>query len=172
MKYQKGHIPWNKGKTHTKETKEKLKKALFERRQKGEIFGFQKGHKGFWTKERRKKRSEIRKGYKHKKEIIKKMKQTWKDKSRPWLKGKKNPAWKGGITSKNKLIRHSIEFNILRKSIFERDNWTCQSCGKRGGIYLHAHHILSFAKFPQLRFAINNGITLCKKCHKKIHERT
>lgn len=92
------------------------------------------------------------------------------------FKGKKNPKlrnenhwnWKGGITLKNRLERKRIEYRLWRESVFARDNWTCQKCNKRG-IKLHPHHIKSFAKFIELRFAIDNGITLCEKCHKKIH---
>jgi len=80
--------------------------------------------------------------------------------------GKDNVNWKGGITPENEKIRKSIEFRLWRESVFARDNWICRNCLKRGG-KLHPHHILPFAKFPELRFAINNGITLCKECHKK-----
>jgi len=84
----------------------------------------------------------------------------------PKMLGKDNVNWKGGITSENEKIRKSIEFRLWRESVFVRDDWTCRNCLKRGG-KLQAHHILPFAKFPELRFAINNGITLCKECHKK-----
>lgn len=86
----------------------------------------------------------------------------------PIMKGKDNPNWKGGVTKENHRIRSLIEFRLWRESVFVRDNWTCQMCQIRGGI-IHAHHVKEFSKFPELRYAINNGLTLCKKCHKKIH---
>ena len=82
-------------------------------------------------------------------------------------RGKNNNLWKGGITSINRLIRVSFKYRLWRELVFERDDWTCQDCGKRGG-KLNAHHIKPFSLFPDLRFVINNGITLCRKCHKKM----
>lgn len=80
--------------------------------------------------------------------------------------GPGNPRWKGGITPKEKAIRNSIEFRLWREAVFARDNWTCQDCGKRG-VYIEAHHLKSFINHPELRFAIDNGQTLCRPCHKK-----
>lgn len=67
-----------------------------------------------------------------------------------------------------KEIRHSGEYAQWRSRVFERDNYTCQRCGKRGG-RINAHHIKPFAGNSALRLAINNGITLCENCHREIH---
>lgn len=53
-------------------------------------------------------------------------------------------------------------------SVRKADNYTCQGCGKRGGD-LHAHHVLSWRDFPELRYEAFNGITLCVSCHRAEH---
>jgi 5-methylcytosine-specific restriction endonuclease McrA len=85
------------------------------------------------------------------------------------LNGKeKCHLWRGGIAEKEKLIRKQYEYKNWRRLVFVRDEFTCQDCGQRN-IYIEAHHIKSFAKFPELRFVINNGITYCKNCHRTKH---
>jgi len=83
--------------------------------------------------------------------------------------GENNGMWKGGITPENHKIRTSIEFRLWREAIFARDNWTCQKYGTKGG-KLHPHHIQNFAEYPELRFAIGNGITFSEKAHKEFHK--
>ena len=82
--------------------------------------------------------------------------------------GDRAPNWQGGKTRLTKRIRNRLWAFKWCKKVFKRDNWTCKQCGHHGG-RLHAHHILSFVSFPKERFNINNGITLCEPCHKKIH---
>jgi len=78
-------------------------------------------------------------------------------------------AYKGSnYKSWRKEVRKSSPYKIWREEVFKRDNYTCQSCFKRGGIYLEAHHISSFKYYPELRFDTNNGLTLCKECHSEI----
>ena len=53
-----------------------------------------------------------------------------------------------------------------RDAVFKRDNYTCQSCGKKSG-RIQAHHIKPYKKYPELRLDLSNGVTLCEDCHKK-----
>ena len=82
--------------------------------------------------------------------------------------GKYHWNYKGGITPENQAIRQSAEMHYWRRKVFYRDNYTCQHCGQRGGT-LHAHHVYSFSQYPKLRVDVNNGLTLCKPCHNKVH---
>jgi 5-methylcytosine-specific restriction endonuclease McrA len=101
------------------------------------------------------------------------------------------------LTPLNKLIYRLQESNIWRKAVFERDNYTCQECGKRGS-KIEAHHVNPFAvllteflqcysqfspvedKETLARLAttwapfwdVNNGRTLCKGCHENIKGNT
>lgn len=81
-------------------------------------------------------------------------------------RGAKNWMWRGGITSENDKFRKSNKYKSWRKSVFERDNYTCQNCGIHGG-ELHADHIKPFAWFESLRLELSNGRTLCSDCHRK-----
>jgi hypothetical protein len=50
-----------------------------------------------------------------------------------------------------------------RNRVLERDNYTCQHCGKTND--LAAHHISYWSNDPVNRVNVDNGITLCRKCH-------
>ena len=78
--------------------------------------------------------------------------------------GENAPSWKGGVCNESMKIRKSTKYKNWRSSIFEKDNYTCQCCGKYSG-RLQAHHIYSFAEYESLRFDINNGVTMCFNCH-------
>lgn len=85
------------------------------------------------------------------------------------LRGELSPSWQGGLTSENQRIRTSTEYAQWRTSCFIRDNYTCQNCGKVGGL-LHSHHIENFSNHKSLRLELANSVTMCKNCHKKFHK--
>ena len=86
------------------------------------------------------------------------------------MRGKNNPRWKGGVTPIHSKIRNSPEGRAWIKSVFNRDYYTDQKTGVKGG-YLIAHHILNFAEYPELRFDINNGIALSRESHNEFHKK-
>lgn len=82
--------------------------------------------------------------------------------------GKDNPQWKGGIAPNGKSIqlRHEFSFQLTlwREKVLERDNYICRKCGEPDSH--HTHHVKSFLHYPELRFEVSNGLTLCLKCHR------
>jgi 5-methylcytosine-specific restriction endonuclease McrA len=79
-------------------------------------------------------------------------------------KGSEHPQW---IPDRSMVkFRRRYEMTKWTRSVFERDDFTCQSCGVHGG-KLQAHHIKSYSNFPDERWNIGNGVTLCISCHKK-----
>ena len=80
-------------------------------------------------------------------------------------KGKKAYQWKNGSDERHKKIRKTLEYRLWRETIFERDDWKCQICGRRGHhLSLRANHIKRFSEYPDLRLDKNNGITICEEC--------
>ena len=66
--------------------------------------------------------------------------------------------------------RQTAEYRRWKAAVLERDNFTCVLCGQVGG-ELNVHHIKPYSKYPELRTDINNGVTLCKECHKEVHRK-
>lgn len=94
----------------------------------------------------------------------------WSIENRMKVSGKKRYNWKGGVTKEYKKVRKSVEYKLWRESVYNRDRFTCQKYGIVGGV-LRAHHILNFSTHPELRFAIDNGITLSDRAHKEFHKK-
>jgi hypothetical protein len=84
-------------------------------------------------------------------------------------KGENHWNWKNNKTPKNKKIRSSYKYQKWRKFVLERDNYKCTNCGAVEK--LEVHHIKHFAKSESEQTDVNNGITLCKKCHINQHIR-
>lgn len=145
--------------------------------------GFQKGDKNpSRSIEGRTRISEIQKG--------RKLSQAWKDNIGlairklgivpPSPKGRKHSVesilkraeackrtWdKKGRKIYSRPKHQGTDYRLWRTAVYERDNYTCQECGIRGG-EINADHIKPWSLFPELRFSLENGRTLCVPCHKK-----
>lgn len=83
--------------------------------------------------------------------------------------GEKSHLWHGGVSSDNELHRKKAEIREWKKSVYIRDNYTCQRCKQYGG-RLVAHHIFNFSSHPEIRNFTYNGVTLCCDCHKNFHK--
>jgi len=75
--------------------------------------------------------------------------------------GDKNPSWKGGLS----FEPYSVDWTkTLKKAIKERDHYTCNLCNNQDDLVIH--HI----DYNKKNCNPNNLITLCRKCHSKIHK--
>jgi len=113
------------------------------------------GRKRFFSEEHRKKLSDAKTGVKR------------SDEFRRNMSGENHHNWQGGISGWRTVLMNSAAYKAWRNAVYKRDNYTCQLCGERNG-NLQAHHIQPVRdhKNDLLIFDINNGITLCKDCHK------
>lgn len=82
------------------------------------------------------------------------------------IRGEDHWNWRGGAGTERHQLMQQDEYKQWRRGVFERDDYTCHECGVRGG-YLEAHHIQSWAEYPELRYELTNGLTLCRRCHRK-----
>lgn len=89
-----------------------------------------------------------------------------------WV-GAKNPNWKGGRMNRDDLRERIAHYErkmvIFSRVVKARDNHTCKMCGSKEKI--ESNHIIPVRdiKDEAILFDINNGITLCRRCHLSIH---
>lgn len=81
------------------------------------------------------------------------------------LYGKDHPRYN---PESRKKARGAGKYAKWQQAVFTRDRVTCRHCGAIG-IQMHAHHINSWSEFPELRFDVENGLTLCYRCHLIVH---
>lgn len=93
-----------------------------------------------------------------------------------WI-GENNPRYNPNLSDEERSLnesRHSdIKYRIWYRSIFKRDQYTCQCCNsapKKGNpLVLNAHHLDGFGWCEDKRYDLENGVTLCESCHKNFH---
>ena len=61
------------------------------------------------------------------------------------------------------------EFQRWARAVKVNDNFICQICNAQG-VYVEAHHKNGWNTFPDERYDLDNGVTLCKRCHDRFHE--
>jgi len=69
----------------------------------------------------------------------------------------KNTKWKG-----------------KRERILKRDEYLCKECKRYGKSVVAntVHHVIPLEQRQDLKYSSNNLISLCRKCHDKMHDRT
>jgi thymidylate synthase (FAD) len=80
--------------------------------------------------------------------------------------GPSSNFWKGGVTPRKDMTF----INQHRAKIYARDEYTCRLCHARGG-RLHAHHVIPVWADPSQACVLNNIVTLCAGCHRKLNGR-
>jgi len=89
--------------------------------------------------------------------------------------GENAPAYKDGKSLERERARCSYDLSLWRKKVYKRDNHQCRLCNDRSTtghrVTLNAHHIKPFSEFIELRLVVDNGLTVCEKCHYIIHEK-
>jgi thymidylate synthase (FAD) len=81
-------------------------------------------------------------------------------------KGSNSHFWRGGISTDRERI--GAWTTGQSKRVHEKFCFTCQKCGKNKSV-LHAHHIIPVCHDPSKAYDFDNLITVCRKCHGKIH---
>jgi len=113
-----------------------------------------------------KKRVSNRTGKRHTEETRRKISEITRERT---PRGEQHYAYSHGQSQRDREDRRSAEYKQWRDAVYARDGYACQHCGDDKGGNLQAHHIKPYAGFPDLRFVVDNGITLCRDCHERLH---
>lgn len=88
--------------------------------------------------------------------------------------GPASPAYVSGSSPERAKLFARTEGKEFRAAVLARDGFTCRRCDHKPethGVALPVHHIKPWARHPELRYSIDNGVTLCKRCHLWVHSK-
>jgi hypothetical protein len=161
-KWRKGMPPGNKGKSPSQETKDKISAKL-------------KGQKAPWVAKSNASRTYSDATKQKRSQVAKSL---WSSASFRKMHESKtrenNPAWikdRSKVKSYNNR-RDDANYVIWRKEVYERDGFKCRIANSDCKGRIEAHHILSWREHPDLRYQLNNGITLCHRHHPHFRRET
>ncbi len=83
------------------------------------------------------------------------------------LAGSKHPGWQGGITIENVALKAQRIYRKWSLDVRERAGNKCSVCGAKKDLV--ARHVHGWRAYPELRYAVENGLSMCRKCHAKFH---
>lgn len=84
-------------------------------------------------------------------------------------RGENSPNWKIDILRDERNKKRILPENKKWvRDVLERDDYTCRICGAHGG-KLTAHHLYSYSNYPEKKFDLDNGLTICQHEHKEFH---
>lgn len=83
------------------------------------------------------------------------------------MSGRNNPNWieDRSLIKLGDRYLHDPLVKQWRMEVKKRDNFTCRIADNNCGGRIEVHHILRWSEFPELRYKVNNGITLCHAHH-------
>ena len=83
--------------------------------------------------------------------------------------GKNHPNYNPNIPDEERFNRRGNDHKLWSRQVLSQNDYTCQICSQHGG-NLNAHHLNGWNAFPEQRFDLDNGVTLCVDCHKDFHK--
>lgn len=82
-----------------------------------------------------------------------------------------NVLWNPDITDEQRVAQRKTYLDArFKKGVKARDGNKCTICGESKGTIV-AHHLMSYIEHPEFRYDIDNGVTLCEKCHVSFHQK-
>ncbi len=84
-------------------------------------------------------------------------------------RGEKHFNYKGGTYRGEQTKRNWAVYIQFKKEVHSRDKGKCLLCNERKK--LDVHHLIPWCQNEELRFSTDNGISLCRECHREVHKR-